>query len=359
MSMFDQSYTDSGEYQQEIAQQYNKRVFKFSREQVLDVIRTLYPNGLPAVDEIKISEARAGNMNATYVTPKIVIKLNQDRKQQSYIANKIVSDRSAGQWPVVKVLVYDNFDKTSFEALIMERTRGTLLLDDIFELKDEDQAVIFKQVLAVVRQLFTIKFKDFGWVNFDGKESYSTYGAFLKKEFDEYIVKIKTEKLCAQEDVDKVEAYFNRNLFVFREDEPVFVHTDMHMGNILHEGRKLTALIDFDWSLRAPKVRGLLSLLGFIDRPQQFVEGTKDFPKYKGKNFYHLLPVLKSEFPDVFSDPQLLRKLNLLFISEGVMWISENWSAEWNKEMIKNLVDNELAEGDLNQTYYGKVLSRA
>jgi hypothetical protein len=237
--------------------------------------------------------------------------------------------------------------------------KNGLYIFDIFELRDEDRALIFKQVLAVVRQLFTIKFKDFGWVNFDRKESYSTYDAFLKKEFDERIAKIKTEKLCAQKDIDQVEIYFNRRLFVFREDEPVFVHTDVHMGNILHEGKKLTALIDFDWSLKAPKVRALLSLLGLIDRPQQFVEGTKDFPKYKGKNFYHLLPVLKSEFPEVFSDPQLLRKLNLLFISEGGMWISENWSARWNREMIKDLVDNELPEGDLNQTYYGKVLSQA
>jgi hypothetical protein len=53
------------------------------------------------------------------------------------------------------------------------------------------------------------------------------------------------------------------------------------MGNILHEEDKLTALIDFDYSLKAPKVRALLSLMGFIDHPQQFVEGTKNFEKFK------------------------------------------------------------------------------
>jgi hypothetical protein len=56
---------------------------------------------------------------------------------------------------------------------------------------------------------------------------------------------------------------------------------------------KLTALIDFDYSLKAPKIRALLSIIGFIDNPQQFVEGTKDFDRFKGKNFYHLLPILQ------------------------------------------------------------------
>lgn len=353
--MTDQKYTDTEQYQKEIAQQYKERVSKFTPEQVLEVLRILGLPNLPAANEI--TEATAGNVNATYVTPELVVKVNQGREHPDYLANKIVSDKLADKWPVVKVLAYDNFEKTDFEALVMEKAKGTMLLEDVFELSEEDQIEIFRQMLEVVRQLFEVKFKDFGWINYEGKKSFRTYAAFLKAEFDEYVKKIRDEHLAEPEDIEQIEAYFNRHIGVFDEGEPVFVHTDLHMGNMLHEGKKLTAVLDFDWSLKAPKERVLLSLLGLIDNPSQFVEGTRDFPKYKGKNFYHLLPVLKQEFPEIFADPQLLRKLNLIGLSEGVMWISQNWSTEWNKEQLKRLTTEELPEEELTQTYHGKILS--
>ncbi len=349
-----QKYIDSDEYQNEIAQQYKERVSKFTREQVLDALQALSITNLPTIDEIV--EAGAGNMNATYITNNLAIKLNQKNGHPDYLANKIVSDRFGTQLPVVNVLAYDNFEKTPFEVLVMERSKGTMLMDDILEMSEQEREIIFEQVLEVVKKLFEIQFSDFGWVTLDGRESSATYAEFLTKEFDKHISKIRTEKLCAPADIDKIEAYFKKYIAIFDSCESVFVHTDTHMGNILHEGTNLTALLDFDSSLKAPKVRALNSLLGFIDNPQQYVEGTKDFPKFKGKNFYHLLPILKSKFPEIFADSQLLRKLNLISIKEGVMWVSQNWSTTWNAEMIQGLIENELPENDLSQTYHGKIL---
>ena len=40
------------------------------------------------------------------------------------------------------------------------------------------------------------------------------------------------------------------------------------------------------------------------------------------------------------------------------MWVSQNWSADWNAEMIKGIIENELPEEDLGQTYHGKVFSK-
>jgi 5-methylthioribose kinase len=148
---------------------------------------------------------------------------------------------------------------------------------------------------------------------------------------------------------------------VFNEDEASLVHNDLHMGNILHIGEELSAILDFDSAVKAPQVSILTSLLGFVHYPEQFVEGTPYFDEYKGKNFLHLLPTLKNELAEVFTDKKLLRKLNLLFISEGIMWIADNWSEEWNKEMISGIVRDELPDhnDELNNTYYGKVLRKS
>ena len=147
-----------------------------------------------------------------------------------------------------------------------------------------------------------------------------------------------------------------KHVSIFDKSQSVFIHTDTHMGNVLHKNNKLTALLDFDNSLKAPKVRALSSLFAFICDPEQFVEGTTAFSKFKGKNFRHLLKILKRKFPEIFNDSLLLRKLNIIFIKEGIMWVSQNWSATWNAEMIKGLIKNELPEDDLSQTYHGKIL---
>ncbi len=350
----DEKYQDSEAFQEEVKKQYKERVSKFSPEQVVDVLKALDIKDAPELDEI--IEAGAGNVNATYITPHLVIKLNQANDKPDYVANKLVSDRLGDELPVVHVLAYDYFEKTPFEVLIMKRSEGKMLMDDIFEMSEQEREVIFNQVLNVIDNLFDIKFNDFGAVNLDGKESYSTYSAYLTKEFDSYVAKIKAENLCKSEDIEMINQYFKKHIHIFDDCESVFVHTDVHMGNILHEETKLTALLDFDTSLKAPKVRVLNSLLGFIDNPQQYVEGTDDFAKFKGKNFLHLLPILKARFPEIFEDPQLLRKLNIIGLKEGVMWVSQNWSADWNAEMIKGLIENELPENDFSNTYHGKIL---
>ncbi|MDO8482285.1 MAG: phosphotransferase [bacterium] len=348
-------YEETEAYQQEIASQYTQRVEKFS---VAEVARVLALLNFPEVNLDSIRPASVGNVNATYLTPDLVIKMNQKKGEEDYVANKIVSDRLAAEKPVVKVLAYDSFEKTPYEVLVMERAKGDLLLKDIFQLTHEQQIALYRQVLETIKAMFTIRFDDFGLIS--KHDQYKTYAEYLTQRFKANIDKIRAQRLCNENDLTLVESYFLENVKIFEQDtESVFVHTDLHPGNILHQGDRLTALLDFDYSVKAPKMRVLLSLLGFIDKPSQFVEGTGDFQTYKGKTFYHLLPLLKEELADMFADPQLLEKLNLHFISEGIMWISANWSAEWNKQMIRTIVDAELPKDkkNLQKSYYGKVLS--
>ena len=66
-------YTESDKYQKEIKQQYKQRVSKFTPKHVLSVLRDLNIQNLPDIKEI--IETNSGNVNATYTTPKLVIKL--------------------------------------------------------------------------------------------------------------------------------------------------------------------------------------------------------------------------------------------------------------------------------------------
>lgn len=349
----EKSYTETEEYQKEIADQYKKRVAVFPTDEVVKTCELL---GI-FVEPNSVSQATAGNVNATYITKEYVVKMNQDKKERTYYANKVVADKLGVDTSVVEVLAYDFFEKTPYEVLIMKRAKGTMLLDDIFDLSPQTQKDLFRQVVRAVRKMLAIEFDDFGNVN--SNRSFPRYNDYLTYTFTENIKQIREQKLCEEQDVAKVEAYFLKHVGIFNDEKSVFVHTDIHMGNVLHERGILTAIIDFDYSLKAAPSRVLLSLLGFIDNPSQFVEGTPDYPKYKGKDFYHLFPILEEELSDVFTDPLLLKKLNLIGICEGIGWIAANWSTEWNKEMIANLVNKETPdkEEELANSYYGRILS--
>ncbi len=347
------TYTDSDEYQKEIAKEYEKRVLKYSTAEVSLILQKL---GI-TVPASAITEAVVGNVNATYLAPEIVVKIHTNKSEPEYLANKVVSDALSSQYPVVRVRAYDFYEKTDYEVLVMERARGTLLLDDIFDLSATDLAHVFRQVLAVVRQMQTILFQDFGNVN--SAQSYPTYTAYLTDAFTENMKQVREQQLCDEGELRSVEEYFFKHVSVFDSETSVFVHDDLHTGNILHDGDRLTAVIDFDHPLRAPPLRVLCTLLGFIDNPSQFVEGTKDFPLYKGKNFYSLLPILKDELRDIVADPLLLRKLNILFIHNGIDLIAANWSKGLNEHIMRMIMDAELVQSDegLVKTYYGLVLA--
>jgi hypothetical protein len=348
--MTSEKYTDTDEYQQEIAEQYKKRRAIFS---LSEVVKTLDALGINVNSE-SITEATSGNMNATYLTPKLVIKMNKGREVVDYLANKIISDKISDNFPVVKVIAYDYFQKTNYEALVMVRAKGITLLDDLLELDFQTQQQLFRQVLKVVKAMSEITFNDFGNVN--SSKSYPTYSDYLKFTFTQNITQISEKKLIKESDIDQIEKYFLKHVDIFNNEIPVFVHADLHMGNIMHNKEELTAIIDFDHSLKAPIVRALVPLLGMIDEPSQFVEGTVDFPKYKRKNLYKLLPILREELADVFADPLLLEKLNILYIREATDLIAGNWSFGLNKVLIEGIVSRELNADNLAESYYGKVL---
>lgn len=353
--MTDQKYSDTEEYQKEIAEGYKKRGAVFPIEEVVKVFDML---GMHEVKPDSITEATAGNVNATYLTSEYVIKINKKKNERKYLPNKIISDTLGTSAPVVQVVAYDFFEKTPYEVLVMKRAPGTMLLDDMFALSEAQQIMLFKQVLDVVNRAHTITFPTFGGIN-DESEAFPVYADYLKHEFSHYMRDMREQHIGDEADIQKLENYFYKHVAVFEDEIPVFVHTDIHMANILHEGDRLTAIIDFDSSIKAPKIRTLIPLLGLIDNPQQFVEGTDKFSMYKGKNFYQLLPTLKQEMPGVFSDPQLLRKLNVLGMKEGLMWVADNWSEEWNKEMIARMIREEVPETEegLTGSYFGRILA--
>jgi len=92
--MSEESYFDSDEYQREIAAGYGERIASFSAAEVAQTLDVL---GFSGVDPESIKLATGGNIHATYFTPELVIKLNQNQNEPSFFANKFIDQTFYGR----------------------------------------------------------------------------------------------------------------------------------------------------------------------------------------------------------------------------------------------------------------------
>lgn len=343
------------DYHKELADRYELRKLSLSKEELSEIVHNLGIN----IGPNSIEKATGGNVSGTFFAGDFVIKIQNDRERHEFLANKIVSEKFAGQIPIIKVIKYDHFDKTDYEVLVMERGKGELLLGNFPSLNQEVQTELFAQILDIAKKASEITFADFGEIRHN--QSFGSFKEYISADFSKYVSIINEQKLCKKSDIDAISGYFFSHIDVFNDEKDSCLnHTDLHFGNVLHEGDKITLLFDFDGSIKGPAYLMLLKIIGAIDEPAQFVEGTEYFDEYKDKKFEFLFPVLAEKMADVFADKNLVRKLNLAGITEGLKWISENWSAEWNANQIKNLLENEacIEKGALGRSYYGRIVEK-
>ena len=353
------SYTESEAYQREIAEQYKDRGLELQTTEVKDILNQL---GI-VINETDVTVAEAGNMNATFIVGDYVVKISDEEGLLSYGANSIVSEQLPEE-KVVRVAHHDFRDKTDYEVLVMERAPGFPWLQTMPTMTEAENTRLFGEVLQVARAAKSIKsLGKFGWVNDiiadADKDGFETYQGQLEARLDSYLRTISAQSDLDQETVKRIAEYVRERLALFENDTPSFIHTDLHMGNVMQHDGELTAVIDWDSAQYAPSYRGLVPLVGLIDNPAQFVEGTSDYAAYKGRRFEYLYPLLKDVYAEELADPKLAEKLNISGIIDGLMWVAEDWSKEWSKEMIANLAGREMAlDGDMSQTYYGQVLEK-
>jgi len=244
------------------------------------------------------------------------------------------------------VVDYDAYTRTSFEILIMKKAKGTLWMNTIVQQSPEERKEIFRQTMQCLKEIFSITFEDFGEPY---GTSYSNIGDLLLEYFYHHLKKIKEHLVWNEENMKKIKTFIEEHLYLFEEDESVLVHNDIHMGNIIHDGDKLVAIIDFDGASKGVPLQCFVSVFGLIFNPKQFVEGTEYFERYQSRKFLELFNILVEVFPEYFGDQTIektIEKMNVLFILENTFWISDGWGEELNRKLTTDILER-LVEKDI------------
>ena len=100
-------------------------------------------------------------------------------------------------------------------------------------------------------------------------------------------------------------------------DVPTLIHGDLTFENVLWDGDRITALIDFEWARAAPSDLELDVLLRFCAYPQLHV--AEDYAAETTADQYRLVPAwLHEDYADLFAAPSSLDRLRLFAIAFDV-----------------------------------------
>lgn len=314
-------------------------------------------------DFSEVTVPSSGISNRVYLTPELAIKIRNRKTPNDnsfqFLANKTVFDRFYPSLPVANVLAYDHFEKTDYEVLVMERVRGKNLMDDFIEMDSALQGELFGQILDMSNQISTLTFDHWGDIRYGDK--HKTFLDFLSNKISWYSQNILEQELCPMKDIILIKDYFMDKIEIFKNEKiSHFIHTDINNSNVLYDKNKISLMFDFDAAVKGPRVMMLPKIISSIDNMSGLEAGTPYYKMYRNKKFEHLYSILIDKFIDVFDDRDLIRKLNLMYISRELQLVAKKRYGRWNNVVIQNLIDCEIASDNkhLGRTYYGQILTR-
>lgn len=216
--------------------------------------------GVRATDVTRYTAGKTFGVRAAERQLDLVVKVNTDARCLIFGANRLVSDHFAREKvqeiasQVVQVLAYDARKRTPHEILIMQRSEGRMLLDDLLTISRADLESVVRDVLvcSLLRRLHSAHFKDskseqWDWGKFceDIRPEHQlrhmpALSSYHISIFQRRFNKIRDRK--SEDDnnrvpeylLEQLECYFSTHAHVFDHpvERPVLVHTDVHWANI-------------------------------------------------------------------------------------------------------------------------------
>lgn len=353
-----------------------------------DVPALLAPLGFPDVDARDVTRLGGGDVNATFrvrrrgvgvgakLGDELVVKVNPRRREQLFLPNVDLCEQLAHEptgEQVVRVLAYDCRVRTAHEVLVMRRADGSTLLHDMLTAPSGELEAVLRQVCRLLKRFGDIHYESFG---FFGAGEILGGGDRRVREYDtcaEFLlsgcilpnlIELLRRGDCDSDAYEQIERHVRQYAHVFDAGDarPSFVHTDVHWANILHVGGRLSALIDFDFSVKGAQCQVLPMLLEAIAHPEIIApqsdasEDRELRAKLATLDLSWAVRVLCDELPDLFADPHLYRKLNLLYIKE-LLWMAAHCPHGNGNELQQVLERELLPDEQLIDTHYAKILT--
>ncbi len=288
-----------------------------------------------------------GTTFSVFSSEKWIAKVNTSSTPRLQ-AHLEISHRCTNFPFIPRLIAYDDHALTPYEICILQKLPGENWAKILLSQTREEIISLWEEMMSAAR-LF--------WQN-SQSPSQMTFADHLQQTTTKRILWLKTQHSDWSDHLDLIEAFVKKHANLFETSPCGFVHPDLHPGNILCMQGHLTGVVDLDEIYEGPQEGYLPTLLSFLERPGMFIPSTvADFSQ---TTFPFLYPSIKKAYADIWDLPVLIRKLNLLFISQSLQWMTERLSSAESLEFLQVILQRELPKNDnaYAQTYFARLLKQ-
>ena len=272
-----------------------------------DLIRAICAREkIPAGD---IRMLTGGQVNRVYaVDGRYVVRVGQREDAfQRLQRETLLLQRLQGRIPVAEVHAFGEFEGAVYQ--IQGFRPGVKLYTVWKDLQPAVQERIAAEVAQALRVLHGETFAQFGR-GYEGAPFYEHWADFLDAKFQRTVDEIETLGIrMVPGIVEAAQEYFVAHRQVLEGGAPTLVHGDLTLTNVLVDRGRLSAILDFEYALQAPRDYELWVMEAFCIYPNDYAEeGNEVFCSADFANFFLLI---RKHYPELFETPNLRERVNL------------------------------------------------
>jgi aminoglycoside phosphotransferase (APT) family kinase protein len=240
----------------------------------------------------------------------------------------------AGQIPVPKIYAFGQLD--DFHYQVQQYIPGKKLYAIWKDLLPAEQESIVEQLAEALKNIHARTFPDFGYGRQDSLR-FTSWSDFLLNKFQETQQEFRELKIqLAPGFLDMAVDFFDEHKHVLQEGVPSLLHGDLTLVNLLADNGKLSAILDFEYSIQAPPDYELWTLEAFCLYPNDWAE--EDNEIFCTADYANIIPLLRKYYPTLFEIPNLRQRMNLYHIDAAL-----GSHLAWRKDNLTTIPPEKLA----------------
>ena len=288
-----------------------------------DVIAAICKN--EAIYPHSITPLSGGQVNQVYlINESLILRIGGrgDAYQRFSRETRIIQDLQ-NQIPIAGITAFGVYENWVYQ--IQPYVVGEKLFRVWNGLAGKKKDDLIRQLTTCMRTLHAMQFPAFGNA-YDPNNTQTSWPAYFDHLFNQTLQDFRTHHLPFPADLFiDVEQFYDKNKHYLQEDTPCLVHADLAPGNILVNDGHITAILDFEYAMAAPREYELVVIEQFCMYPGDYTE--QEFEIYNVTDFADYFQRIRRFYPEVFASPHLRQRIDLYAIVSGI-----HSFFEWGKE---------------------------
>jgi aminoglycoside phosphotransferase len=277
-----------------------------------------------------------GQVNQVYlVDNQFVVRIGAREDALQRLSRETELLRSlAGQVPVPRILAFGEQNRQVYQ--IQQFIRGEKLVSIWKDLRVSEQESILAELAAYLQILHNKSFPQFGRPLPD-TQPFATWADYLTDELQHTLEGIKALNIRMVPGYQELALdYLTAYKHILQSGVPALVHGDLSLGNILVDKGRISAILDFEYSLQAPLDYELWVMEAFCLYPNDYAE--EDQEVFCTSDFAGFISLLRKYYPALFEIPHLRERVNCYHLVAAL----RDYLA-WRKDNLNTIPPDRMA----------------